>query len=139
MRVEIGDAAVTRTERLRELRQELSQVAQQVGAKYGRQAWDAWSGRHRWERSEDYNAKALEAHSNTNPWAVLVPIVEKEMMNLGDSGRFFLSRQDAANLQDLNRLMRTVKSQMAVETSKSRSHFDDEPRWDIVNGTPLAC
>ena len=27
-----GDAAVTRTERLRELRQELSQVAQQVGA-----------------------------------------------------------------------------------------------------------
>ena len=22
-------------------------------------------------RSEDYNAKALEAHSNTNPWALL--------------------------------------------------------------------
>ncbi|CAK9047006.1 unnamed protein product [Durusdinium trenchii] len=117
----LSDAAVTRTERLRELRQELSQVAQQVGAKYGRQAWD-------------YNAKALEAHSNTNPWAVLVPIVEKEMMNLGESGRFFLSRQDAANLQDLNRLMRTVKSQMAVETSKSRSHFDDdEERWSFIS------
>eukprot|EP00435_Cladocopium_sp_Y103_P000340 s1234_g1.t1 len=98
----LSDAAVTRTEKLRELRQEISKVVQQIGAQYGREAWD-------------YNAQTLQAHSNYNPWAKL------------ESGRFFLSRQDAAKLQDLMRMMRGIKSQLAVETA-NRSHFDDEAR-----------
>ncbi|CAL1173885.1 unnamed protein product, partial [Cladocopium goreaui] len=116
----LSDAAVTRTEKLRELRQEISKVVQHIGAEYGREAWE-------------YNAQTLQAHSNYNPWAALMPVVEKEMMSLGESGRFFLSRQDAANLQDLMRLMRGVKSQLAVETA-NRSHFEDEEdRWTFVS------
>jgi len=112
----LSDAAVTRTEKLRELRQDISKTVQEVGAQYGRQAWD-------------YNAQSLQAYSNYNAWAALMPVVEKEMMSLGESGRFFLSRQDAANLQDLMRMMRSIKSQLAVETANRTNFEDDEDRW----------
>ncbi|CAE7330709.1 GIP [Symbiodinium natans] len=99
----LSDAAVRRTERLRDLRGVLQGLVTAITAKYWAEAWV-------------YSGPELRAQSNLNPWAFLVPEMEKEMKSLGESGRFFLSRNDAGTLHDMLRSMKTVKSQLKMET-----------------------
>eukprot|EP00439_Symbiodinium_sp_Y106_P003022 s882_g1.t1 len=120
----LSDAAVRRTERLRDLRNVLQGLVSSLQEKFGAESWV-------------YSGPELKAHSNLNPWGFLVPEMEKElqeMKSLGESGRWFLSRNDAGVLQDMLRSMRSVRSQMKIEGGRRKSQaIQSEEAWQFIS------
>ncbi|CAE7660472.1 RE1, partial [Symbiodinium sp. CCMP2456] len=117
----LSDAAVRRTERLRDLRNVLQGLVSALQEKFGAESWV-------------FSGPELKAHSNLNPWGFLVPEMEKEMKSLGESGRWFLSRNDAGVLQDMLRSMRSVRSQMKIEGGRRKSQaIQSEEAWQFIS------